>query len=920
MSLTGTTIGHYEILDLLGVGGMGEVYRGRDKTLDRIVAIKVLPEEWADDGDRLARLQREAKVLAQLEHPNIAAIHGLEEATSASGVAQRLLIMQLAEGENLQEWIGTPALSMERALDIGLQIASGLEAAHERGVVHRDLKPANIKVSEDAGGHPHVKLLDFGLAKAYEPDGSASDISPESSASPTVVAATRTGVILGTAAYMSPEQARGKVVDKRADIWAFGVVMFEMLSGRRLFGGETVSDMLAAVLKTDPDWHHIPPDTPPRVVRLLRRCLEKDPIQRLRDIGEARVLLENPGGAAEPAADASLVADAAPTEDAAAPRVAGAAASPGLTRLVPWAIAAAAIAVAAWAWTSRAPAVSGSYELAVGGPVDSEFLIGTNSGNAIISPDGTKLAFVATTDQRPLLWVRPLDADEPVPLPGTDGPQYPFWSADSTQLAFFSQGSLKKVDISGGLPETLAPAANGRGGSWGADGTILFTPQGAGTVHKVADTGGEVENLTTHDAGRGENAHYWPHILPDGERFLFFARGNAPENSGVYLAHVDGSSPPVRLVASMSSGVYAPPYNGHPGHLLWVRDGTLLAQPLDLDAAELTGAAAVIATGVRVEESQRGLLTSVSDDGVLAWATARAADNVARWYDRQGLVTGGLEIEPGAIQQVALSRDSTKLLFAEPVQGTSDIWLHDVDSGTTRAVAAGPGFEELPVWSRDEEWFFYTDTGSRLMMADPDGVEEERVLYELAVNAAGQPSPDGRHLAFVMEHPEGGRAPAAMLIDNPGDPVPLTEGAVPPNSMWGFSPDGQWLLLASWRTGDAELYAARWIVDGDDVRLGDPWTPISNDGFGFSAARWTDSGEIIYLAADNNVVAVPVTQVDDGLELGRERRLFEIQLTSFGSMDIAADGQSFVITTAPYAERQTIRVLTNWHSRLPGGR
>ena len=369
MSMTGSTVGHYEILELLGVGGMGEVYRARDKTLDRLVAIKVLPEEWAGDSDRLARLQREAKVLAQLDHPNIAAIHGLEEATSEGGAAQRLLIMQLAEGETLQEWIGSGRLSTERALDIGLQIAAGLEAAHERGVVHRDLKPANVKVSEDAGGYPHVKILDFGLAKACEPDGSGSDLSPEMSASPTVMAATRTGVILGTAAYMSPEQARGKVVDKRADIWAFGVVMFEMFSGRRLFGGENVSDMLAAVLKTDPDWGDLPADVPPRVERLLRRCLEKDPMQRLRDIGEARVLLESPGGAVEqlespPVADVPVVATG--------PSVAG--------RLAPWAIVAAALAVAAWAWIARVPEVAGSYELAVGSPLDSEFLLGTKLG------------------------------------------------------------------------------------------------------------------------------------------------------------------------------------------------------------------------------------------------------------------------------------------------------------------------------------------------------------------------------------------------------------------------------------------------------------------------------------------------------------------------------------------------------------
>ena len=901
MSIIGSKIGRYEVLELMGVGGMGEVYRARDLTLDRQGAIK-----------------REAKVLAQLDHPNIAAIYGLEESASADGASQRLLIMQLAEGDTLGDWIGTARLTTERALEIGLQIAAGLESAHERGVVHRDLKPANVKVSEDAGGHPHVRLLDFGLAKVYEPDGSASDISPELSASPTELAATRTGVILGTAAYMSPEQARGRQVDKRADIWAFGVVMFEMLTGRRLFGGESVSDMLAGVLKTDPDFSLLPPDVPPRVVQLLQRCLVRDPTRRLRDVGEARLILENPGDAVDTAVSAAPTSGSHRKPATAATQPAPARASPG-ARLLPWVVSALAIAIALWSLLGRRGAQVESYELAVGAPIDSEFLLGSNSGNVIISPDGTKLAFVATTEERPLLWVRPLDRDEPVALPGTENPSYPFWSPDSSKLAFFANGMLKSVDVSGGLPEVIADAPQGRGGSWGANGTIVFTPNASGTVHKVVDTGGEAENITSFDAGRGENAHYWPQILPDGERFLFFARGDTAENSGIYLAHIDGSTPPARVVASMSSGVYALPRAGYPGHLLWVRDGSLLAQPFDLDAGRLTGTATTIAADVRVQESQRALFASVSGDGVLAWATARAADNVVGWYNRQGLMTGGLEIEPGMIQQIALSPDGEQLLFSRPVQGTSDIWLHDVPTGTTRAIIAGPGYEELPGWSADGERVFYADTAQRLMMADPDGIAGEQVIYGGEIVSPGLPSVDARYLLFIAPHPDSGRALAVVSIDDPGTPTFLTPGSSTPDGAFGFSPDGEWVLLLSQRSGNAEYYAARWIVDGDSVRLGEPWVPVSANGASGFAARWTSGGEIIFSTADNYIVSVPVSRSGSGLELGREQRLFRIP-DDATFLDVAADGQRFVMTTAPYAAGQTISVLTNWHSRLPRGR
>jgi len=508
-----------------------------------------------------------------------------------------------------------------------------------------------------------------------------------------------------------------------------------------------------------------------------------------------------------------------------------------------------------------------------------------------------------------------------VALPGTEDAYYPFWSADSTQLAFFAAGSLKRVDISGGLPETIAEAENGRGGSWGADGIILFTPRSAGTVARVAASGGEVVNVTNFDDRRGENAHYWPYILPGAERFLYFARSESSENSGIYLARIDGASPPVRVVASMSSGIYAPPHDGRPGYLLWVRDTNLLAQQLDPATGELEGSAAVIATDVRVEDAQRGLLASVSDSGVLAWAIARAADNVADWYDRQGLVTGRLDIEPGAIQQVALSEDGNRLLFSRPMQGTSDIFLHDVAAGTTRAVVAAPGFEELPVWSSDGTRFLYADTVSRVVLADPDGIAEERVIVGEDIDAGGGflPSPDDKYLLLQARHPDGPRALAAVSMEDPGDPVFLAPPATPPDFPSDFSPDGRWLLLSSARSGEVELYATRWIVEGDQPRLGEPWVQVSSGTNGAAAARWTTGGEIIYIGADNRVVAVPVTQSGNGLDLGRERRLFPVSQVNTGFMDVSSDGQRFVVTGAPYAERQPLRILTNWYARLPAG-
>jgi hypothetical protein len=442
---------------------------------------------------------------------------------------------------------------------------------------------------------------------------------------------------------MSPEQARGKPVDKRADIWAFGAVVYEMLTGERAFGGETVSDTLASVLKTEPDWSRLPPDTPPALRRLLARCLERDPSTRLRDIGEARVALDAP--------DRPEPATATPPAATAASGL-----TPSARRPLPWMASTVVLAVVAAAgWLYRPSPAPVEFELALAAPDGAEYRIGPNLGGPVVSPDGSTVAFVAaaTGAGNPSLWVRSLARNDARPLPRTEGAYSPFWSPDGTRLGFFADGQLRTIAVANGLPERVADAPAGRGGTWGDDDTIVFTPIGGGAIVRVPASGGDLTVVTTLDQTRGENAHYWPVMLPGTRRIVYFVRSTVPSNNGIYATNVDGSGTPIRLVSSLSSAVYAPAAGGGPGHLLWVRDGDLLAQQFDTGAAELVGPVSTVAPNVRVEESQRGVFASVSSTGVLVWADARAANAEFVLFDRNGKRLERLAVDEGALSSPA---------------------------------------------------------------------------------------------------------------------------------------------------------------------------------------------------------------------------------------------------------------------------
>ncbi|HEV8132810.1 MAG TPA: protein kinase, partial [Acidobacteriota bacterium] len=522
----GTRLGAYEILSLLGAGGMGEVYRARDSKLGREIAIKVLPEAFTRDPERLARFEREARLLASLNHPNIGSIYGLEESNGT-----RFLVLELVPGETLADLISpqsrTPpsrgadrpsgrvgewesgrisrGFEIDEALRVCLQIAEAVEAAHEKGIIHRDLKPANVKVTPEG----KVKVLDFGLAKAFAPDES----SPSISLSPTLtLQSLREGVILGTAAYMSPEQARGKPLDKRTDIWSFGCVLYECLAGRQAFTGETVTDIIAAIVKNDPEWALLPATTPPNIQLLLRRCLQKDRNIRLHDIADARIEIDEALKAPSPALPLS--------PSPAPPEASSVRLWMAVSALLAMIVVALALAVV---YLSRPGEETGAIRSYVLPPEKSSFFSigGIGAGPVAVSPDGRRITFVALTEGKRQLWVRPLDALAAQPLAGTEDASYPFWSADSQYIGFFTGGKLKKINASGGPAQTLCDAPIGRGGTWNRDGTILFAPNAAGSLYRVSAAGGAASAVTKVNESRGERAHRFPCFLPDGRHFLY---------------------------------------------------------------------------------------------------------------------------------------------------------------------------------------------------------------------------------------------------------------------------------------------------------------------------------------------------------------------------------------------------------------
>ena len=901
MSLAaGHRLGPYEILAAIGAGGMGEVYRARDSRLQRDVAIKILPGAVAGDSERLARFRREAQVLASLNHPHIAAIYGIEE---SGGI--HALVLELVEGPTLADRIAQGPVPLDEALPIARQIAEAIETAHEQGIVHRDLKPANVKVRHDGA----VKVLDFGLAKAVEP-AAPLGAGHEVTNSPTITSPahrTTAGVILGTAAYMSPEQARGRPADRRSDIWAFGVLLYEMLTGRRAFKGDDVSETIASVLKDAPDLASLPAATPPSVRRLIERCLERDTKMRLRDIGEARIEL-SPIRAAADSVSGSVPGSAVPP------------ATPSWRRWVPWAVAVAALAVAAVDELRRPPVANApSLELGITPPAGRSFQIGSNAGNVNIAPDGSMIAFIAAAadgSAEPALWVRPLDRETPRMISGTLGAMNPFWAPDSRSIGFFAERKVRTVEIAGGLPQSVADAPIGRGACWGDDGRILFSPTSGGTVWSVPATGGKATAITTLDASRGENAHYWPTCLPGSKTFLYFARSTRPEDNGVYVTAIDGKGPVSKVLSSLSSVVYVAPAAGRPGQLLWAQDSDLMAQPFDAATGRTTGAAVQVVRGVMVGESQRTLMADASRTGVLVWAPARLDDRQFAWLDRTGRRLEPLRIAPGQHNQPALSRDGRMVAFHSADKGGSEIMVHDLERGDTRRVSTEPGFNQSVAWLPSGRGLLYmSDAGLTRIQLD-GAAGRELIVRHVGDNDQPVVTPDGHFALMALGGEASGRVVRAIDLRAP---FTATDLMTSPGTLGNLqmSPDGRWLLWSNFEGGRVETYAARLLLDLPTPRVSAQRVLVTAGPI--STIGWRSDGrELYYIDRALTVTAASFTPQNDTAVVGPPVKLFTLsEANDTSAMAVTGDGRRFLVTEMPFAAGQSLRVLTNWTARLP---
>ena len=884
---------------------MGEVYRAKDPRLAREVAVKVLPEEFFEGEETTARFEREARLLAALNHPGIAAIYSFEEVSSSSPSSRRhLLVMELVEGEGLDQKIASGPLPLEESLSFARQIAEALEAAHEKGIVHRDLKPANVRITPDG----RLKLLDFGLAKAFEnEDGS----SPEISLSPTLTArATAAGVILGTAAYMSPEQARGKPVDKRADVWAFGVVLFEMLTGKRLFQGETVSDTLAAVLRDPVDFGKLPPSTPPSVRVLLERCLERDPKQRLQAIGESRIALERT------IAGTSGVRTGVPREAAPIARA-------NRTALyVSWALAAAFAATAGTlALRSRAPEAR-VYRASIPAPEGTVFAVDTTQpGPPTLSPDGRKLAFTARSgDGRVRLYVRPLDSTEAQPLGGTDGAQYPFWSPDSRFLGFGADQKLKKIEASGGPPTVLCATTDfPKGGAWSPKGVIVFAPASGGPLHVVSETGGESKPITKLDAKRGDNSHRLPSFLPDGTHFLFLARlGGASPQEGhqVLVGSIDGGEPKA-LLRSPAAAEFAS------GHLLYMREAALIAQRFDPARLKLEGEPRPVAENVSIVRGAAKGTFSASQSGVLVAHVGQVIVLGAdlEWVDRAGKTLAALS-EHAPYDEAVVSADgrSVAVSVLDFKLGTHDIWICDVARGLRTRFTFEPGEELAPRWAPDGRSIVYASSrGSQqgFYRKQVEGTATEELLYASeSVKVPTGFSPDGKLLAYAELGQDTNFDIWILPLTGDRKPYPFLKttfsegGAV-------FSPDGKWIAYSSNESGKTEVYLAPFPGPGRK------WQ-VSAQGGGYPS--WRQGGrEIVYQELQGNkVLSVPVAFKGDTPDFGRALELFVAPAPLAGiaaRFDSTADGKKFIVVRqGKQREAQVLTLVVNWTAELKGRR
>jgi Tol biopolymer transport system component len=877
---TGTRIGPYEVLAPLGAGGMGEVYKAKDTRVDRTVALKVLPEEFFEDKESIARFEREARLLASLNHPNIAHLYSFEGIPGSPGSPERhLLSMELADGQTLVERLLSGPLPPEQLLKVSIEIAAALGSAHAAGIIHRDLKPGNVMLTKSG-----VKLLDFGLAKTALPAVKSSSATSLPTEMPRAI--TQQGTILGTFQYMAPEQLEGREADARSDIFSFGAVIYEMATGRKAFEGKSHAALISAILKDEPaPVSAIAPMTPPALDRVVKTCLAKDPEDRFQTAHDIKLQLQ---WIAEGGSQVGLPAPVAHRRKS--------------RERLAWGLAAAATAIAAIfavGFVRRAPARPHAVRFEIANPEGI-----TTIDAPRISPDGRHLAFNATDSSgKSRIWVRPLNALVAQPLAGTEGTTRPFWSPDSRSLAFFAEGKLKKIEVSGGPAQKICDAPRGADGSWGSEGFILFDGTPIDPIYRVSAAGGTPVAAVKAEASRKETEVGWPEFLPDGRHFLYMVSGQKPEDSAYRIGSLD-STESKALAPAQTLVSYAPP-----GYLLFVRDKTLVAQPFDAKALKTTGEPIPLAEHIGTDSV--GLARfSVSRNGTLAYRTGETGDRFL-WVDRSGK-EGDVVGDPGDSRNPAFSPGGDRLAFdlVDPRRGKTDVWIRDLKRGVSSRFTFGADGSSAPLWSPDGKRMVYTVVNDLFEKA-AEGLSDEKLLLKTEeLKVACDWSRDGRYIAISSQGKETGWDIWVLPMIGDRKPVPFLKTSFAELKPV-FSPDGHFLAYQSNESGRVEIYVQSFPGPGGK------WQISTSGG---NEPRWrADGKELYYRAPDQKLMAVDV-QTGNSVTAGAPRPLFPGRFdTSIARNHFlpTADGRRF-LTVAPLGREAMTptTVVLNWYAEL----